>query len=237
MPLYKIKLIQREEIVLQTLKLTFEKPAHFSFKPGQYGGFTLIDPSEVDTRGMTRRFSLLSTPEDPHLAIMTRIQTSAFKRELSKLPLGAEIKFAGPIGHFLLHEDVTIPAVMLAGGIGITPFFSMIRYNAYHRIPQSLTLFYGNQSLANTVFFNELIQVEKDHPYFKLIATFDRPHKSWQGEKGFITPLMIKKYINDIFLPIYYICGAPVMVSTMQETLIEMGIDENKIFVEDFPGY
>ncbi|OGT38115.1 MAG: hypothetical protein A3F11_10855 [Gammaproteobacteria bacterium RIFCSPHIGHO2_12_FULL_37_14] len=237
MPLYKIKLIDRQAIAIQTIKFVFEKPLGFTFKPGQYAGVTLINPPETDAGGITRRFSILSSPDDTELAIVTRIQSSAFKRVLNQLPLGSEVKFAGPTGTFTLHEDQSIPAVLIAGGIGIAPFYSMIRYATQHRQSQPLYLFYGNQSIQHAAFLNELSDAQQNHSLFKLIATMDTPDSAWQGEHGYITSTLIKKYISDLAQPNYYICGSPVMVTTLQETLVEMGIEEEKIRVEDFPGY
>ena len=237
MPLYKIKLTDRHEVANNTFVFVFEKPAGFSFQPGQYGGFTLIAPKETDAGGITRRFSFLSTPEDSYLSFATRILPSAYKRVLNALPLGSEMKLAGPTGNFILHEDAHIPAVLFAGGIGITPFYSMIRHAAHCAISQKLILFYGNQTIQDTAFLKELMQLEQDHPHFKCIVTLDRADENWTGEKGYITHTMIKKYIPDLSIPFYYVCGAPVMVTALQELLVEMGIDENKIKVEDFPGY
>src|SRR5580658_7379298 len=115
MPLYTIKLIGRREVARATLIFDFEKPASFQFTPGQYAGLTLINPKETDAGGNTRRFSLLSTPADAHLSIATRIQASAYKRTLKDMALGSDIKLAGPSGNFVLHEEVSAPAVLIAG--------------------------------------------------------------------------------------------------------------------------
>ena len=180
MPLYKIKLTSRQEIALHTINITFEKPADFVFKSGQYGGITLINPPETDAGGITRRFSILSAPDDPELAIVTRVQSSAFKRVLCQLPLGSEVKFAGPTGGFILHEDRSIPAVFIAGGIGIAPFYSMIRHATQHHIPQQIHLFYGNQTIQHAAFLDELLTMQQLNQHFKLIATMDKPDPAWQ---------------------------------------------------------
>lgn len=237
MPIHQLKLLNQFVAARNTVVLQFTKPEGFIFKPGQYGGFTLINPTETDSSGITRRFSLLSTPDDPHIAIVTRIQQSAFKRVLISLPIGSEIKFAGPTGNFILHEDINIPAVFIAGGIGIAPFYSMLKYVIQHEKERQCYLFYGNQCEADTAFFEELSRLAKEHTHFKLIPVFNQPSNTWQGETGFITHTILKKYIPNLSLPIYYVCGSPAMVTVLQETLAEMGIDEQKIRVEDFPGY
>lgn len=237
MPIHILKLIAKHEVARDTLVLTFEKPNGLTFKPGQYAGFTLINPSETDAKGITRRFSLLSTPDEATIAIATRIQPSAYKRVLSALPLNSEIKFAGPTGAFILHEDLTTPAVLIAGGIGVTPFYSMLKHAKQHQSTQDLHLFYGNQTPTDSAFLPELLQLQQDNPHFTFTPTMANPDADWRGETGFITHTMIKKYIPDINVPIYYVCGSPVMVTAIQEMLAEMGIDEEKIKVEDFPGY
>lgn len=235
MPIHILKLLDRREAARGTVVFTFEKPAGLTFKPGQYAGFTLINPSETDAGGITRRFSLLSAPDDKEIAIATRIQSSAYKRVLNALPIGGEIKFAGPTGAFTLHDDQDTPAVFIAGGIGITPFYSMIKHAMAHGHTQPLYLFYGNQSKGDAAFLDELKQWETTH--FKCIPTLANPDADWTGESGFITHTMLKKYIPDLASPIYYICGSPSMVTTLQETLVEMGIEDTRIKVEDFPGY
>jgi len=237
MPIHQLKFINRREVARGTIEFIFEKPAGLTFIPGQYAGFTLINPSETDANGITRRFSLLNTPNDPHISFATRIQTSAYKRVLNTLAPGDLIKFAGPTGAFTLHEDKTIPAVLIAGGIGITPFYSMLQDAAQQQSTQPIYLFYGNQNATDTAYLTDLTQLKTQHPYLHFIPTMAQPDAAWQGETGFITHTMIKKYVPDITLPIFYICGSPAMVTALQELLVEMGVEDGKIKVEDFPGY
>lgn len=237
MPIHTLKLLDRREAARSTLVLTFEKPAGLTFKPGQYAGFTLINPSETDAGGITRRFSLLSAPDDEYIAIATRIQSSAYKKALNAMSAGDQIKFAGPTGAFILHEEKTVPAVFIAGGVGVTPFYCMIKDAMTHAPTRPLYLFYGNQSQQDAAFLDELTKWQEKNPHFHCIPTLVEADANWQGETGYITHTMLKKYIPDLTAPIYYICGSPAMVTTLQETLVEMEIDENKIKVEDFPGY
>lgn len=239
MPIHKLKLVDKQEVANGTMVFIFEKPEGLTFKPGQYAGFTLIDPPETDAAGITRRFSLLSTPNEKYLTFATRMLAPmhAYKRVLDALTPGNEIKFAGPTGNFTLHEDTSIPAVFIAGGIGITPFQCMIKHAIEQQSSQKLYLFYGNQKQSDAAFLTELQQLAANNPNFTFIPTLVAPDASWQGETGFITHTMIKKYITDLNAPIYYICGSPAMVTALQETLAEMDIPEERIKVEDFPGY
>lgn len=237
MPIYNLTLQSKKEIAPNTILFTFNKPEGFKFTPGQYGGFTLLNPTEIDAGGITRRFSLLSTPNDDHVAFVTRIQSSAYKRVLNQLVIGDSIKFAGPAGNFVLHEDNTVPAVFIAGGIGMTPFYSILKANASEKTDRAMQLFYGNQSLEHTILLDELEKFKAALPRFQLVTSLVNAESNWKGETGYITHTMLKKYISDLNAPIYYVCGSPSMVTAVQELLVEMGVAEDKIKVEDFPGY
>lgn len=236
MPIYTLTLNSKQTLSPDTVMFIFDKPAGFQFKPGQYGGFTLINPTETDANGITRRFSLLDTPSDTTLSFVTRIQSSAYKKTLNHLAPGDNIKFAGPAGNFVLHETET-PAIFIAGGIGVTPFYSILKDAAQQKSQREFILFYGNQSLHNTILLDELKSFQKDLPNFQLVTTLIQPDSHWQGETGYITHTLLKKYILDLNTPIYYVCGSPTMVTAIQELLVEMDIAQDKIKIEDFPGY
>lgn len=236
MAIFTLKLIERKPIAFQTMMFTFEKPEALTFKPGQYGGFTLMGRSDIDPSNCTRRFSILSAPDDQTLSIATRMQPSAYKEALNHLAIGQTIKFAGPTGNFTLHDDPQIPAVFIAGGIGIVPFYAMIKHAINHQTPP-LTLLFGNRSLDEAPFLNELSHWQKIHRHFQLYPILEQVSPDWQGATGLITDAFIRAYVPDIFSPIYYICGSPAMVTIIQERLAELEIDEDRIKTEDFPGY
>src|SRR5262249_47852168 len=116
---------KREQIAEGTIAFHFEKPAGFEFRAGQFLDWTLINPLETDAEGNTRAFSIVSAPFESDV-IATRMRDTAFKRVLRSMPLGTEVKIDGPSGSFTLHKNSAKPAVFLAGGIGITPFVSMV---------------------------------------------------------------------------------------------------------------
>src|ERR1700733_5949676 len=104
----------------------FEKPANFEFKAGQFANFTLLDAAKNDPKIYTRTLSFANAPHEKNLIIAMRLRDSAFKRALNELPIGTRVLVQGPYGNLTLHNDAARPAVFLAGGIGITPFRSMI---------------------------------------------------------------------------------------------------------------
>ena len=184
MPSYKIRLNRREEIAEGTMAFYFEKPSGFAFQPGQFGNFSLLNPPETDDEGNLRSFSIASAPFEEGLMVATRLRDSAFKRVLKSVPLGTEVKLAAPFGSFTLHEDSRRPAVFLVGGIGITPFRSMILDAVHNQLPHQLALFYSNRRPEDAAFLDDLDQLSEKNSNFKLIATMteiESPDETWQG--------------------------------------------------------
>jgi ferredoxin-NADP reductase len=233
-------LTKREEIAEGTMAFHFAKPADFQFRAGQSIDLTLLNPPETDAEGNSRAFSIASAPFDNNLMIATRMRDTAFKRVLRKASLGLQVKIDGPGGSFVLHRKSEKPAVFLAGGIGITPFLSIIRQAGHDRSPHHLYLFYANRRPEDAAFLDLLSEATKGNPNFHLIATItemDKSHREWKGETGYINKEMLTKHLPSLQGPIYYLAGPPAMVAAMRRTLIEAGVDEDDIRTEEFSGY
>src|SRR5215469_2478522 len=203
---------KREQIAEGTIAFHFEKPAGFEFRAGQFLDWTLINPPETDAEGNTRAFSIVSAPFESDVVIATRMRDTAFKRVLRSMPLGTEVKIDGPSGSFTLHKNSAKPAVFLAGGIGITPFFSIVRQAAHDRLPHQLYLFYSNRRPEDAPFLSTLTELPKSNSNLHFICTMTEISKSsrpWPGETGFINREMLAKYLPGLQGPIYYIAGPP----------------------------
>ena len=240
MAAYTVKLKDRKEIAAGTLAFSFEKPADFTFKAGQFVQMTLLDPPETDAEGNRRDFSIASAPHEEDLLIATRMCDTAFKRVLNAAPLGTEVKIQGPYGYLILHGNAARPAVFLAGGIGITPFRSMILRAAEEKLDHRILLFYANRGPDDAAFLEELQALQEKNPNYTSVLTMTaviQEVQTWDGETGYITKEMLAKYIGELSGPMYYIAGPPRMVGAMQETLSRAGISDDDIRPEDFPGY
>lgn len=237
MPIFTIKLLSKHEVATDTVEFIFEKPDQLKFIPGQYGGFTLPQLSPTVAGGATRRFSFLSTPDDPELIIATKASKSAYKQALFSLNTNDTIKMAGPTGNFILPDDQSIPVVMIAGGIGITPFYCMLEHAAQIKSPRQFTLFYGTHTEAQAAYLNDLYLLQNNHIDLNFIPTMTEPNSDWRGERGYITYTMLQKYLKSLEQYQYYVCGSPGMVSAIKETLTDMAIPDENIHLEDFPGY
>ncbi|MGN6718823.1 MAG: ferredoxin--NADP reductase [Candidatus Binatia bacterium] len=240
MQVYEAMVTKSEEVAEGTIAFHFEKPSDFAFTAGQFISVSLINPRETDAEGDTRAFSIASAPYERDLMIATRMRDTAFKRILRKLIPGELIRIRGPFGSLTLHDDATRPAVFLAGGIGITPFRSIVLQSTQLGRAHRLFLFYSNRRAEDAAFLDELKQCGRANPNFKCIAIVTQPSESkqqWDGERGYVNKAMLLKFVHDLQLPIYYIAGPPGMVVSMQGELNAAGVVSDHIRAEQFAGY
>jgi ferredoxin-NADP reductase len=244
MTAHEIKLValrKREVVAKDTLAVVLDKPPGFTFKAGQAIDVSLIDPPELDGKGPRRAFSIVSAPHEDHILLATRTRDSAFKRVLGGMPIGGRVQVEGPFGSLTLHSNRSRPAIFLAGGIGITPFMSILRDATHKRLPQVITLLYSNRRPEDAAFLQELQQLERDYRgSFKLLATMTDPPdagQEWRGRSGMIDAELIRSVIVEPSRPIFYVVGPPAMVAGIRQLLNSMGIDDDDVRSEDFSGY
>lgn len=237
---YQSKLVSRVEVAEGTMAFQFEKPPRFEFKPGQSSDLTLVNPPETDSEGNVRTFSIASAPFEHQLMFATRSRDTAFKRSLRTMPLGTQVMMEPPIGSFMLHENSAKPAVLLAGGIGITPFFSILKQADHDGLPHSLYLFYSSRRPEDAPFLDTLDDLKKSNPNFRFIATMTemgRSTRKWEGETGLVDKAMLSRYVSDLRGPIFYIAGPPGMVTEIRKMLVTSGVDGDDIRTDEFAGY
>lgn len=246
-PIYSLGLKARAEVAERTLEFRFEKPPGLTFKAGQFMDLTFLDPPETDAEGNTRGFSINSAPDDPDLMFTTRLRDTAFKRVLQAVPLGTPVKLEGPFGSFTLHNNAQRPAVLLAGGIGITPFRSMARWAAHQQLPHRISLFYSNRRPEDAPFLEELAELASANPNFTVVPTMTglgRSRRPWQGATGYIDRALLDRHLGPLLsresglsTPIFYLAGPARMVAGLHGVLNAMGIDDDDIRTEEFAGY
>lgn len=241
-PGFLVKLTDRREVAERTMAFRLEKPPGWTFKAGQYLEMTLPNPPENDAEGNVRVFSITSSPQEDTLMVATRLRDTAFKRVMKSLPLGSEVKIDGPFGNLTLHKNASRPAVLLAGGIGITPFRSIVFSAAHERLPHHLFLFYSNRRPEDAPFLDELQALERDNPNYRFVGTMTNMEKSrqrWPGRTGYVNWQLVSESLKDVasLSPVYYTAGPPNMVRAMQAMLEAAGVDNEDIRTEEFDGY
>ena len=240
MAIHEVRLVRRDVVAEGTMAFYLSRPAGFEFRAGQSLLFRLIAPPETDGEGDSQTFTIASAPHEPELMIATRVRDTAFKRVLKSLPPGAALGIDSPNGDMVLEESVSRPLVVLAGGIGITPFRSMALHAAHARLAHRMLLLYGNRRREDAAFLDELQELERRNPNFRLVAVISEPQKSarpWSGETGLIRRELIEQYVPEPKAALFYFAGPPAMIAAMHVLLEELGIAEEAMRYEEFYGY
>lgn len=238
--IYPVTLKKRQEVAKGTMAFYFDRPDAFTFKAGQFIDLSLPHLPASDPQDHTRAFTLASAPSEQQLMIATRLRDTPFKRMLRELPLGATIDMEGPFGQFTLPENDSRTLVFLAGGIGITPFRSMLVEAAHNKLPHRLMLLYSNHRPEDAAFLDELQTLQQENHNYTCIGTMTRPTvggKTWKGETGRIDQGMLRKYLKEMETAMYYVVGPPVMVTGLRKMLESAGIRKTSIRFEEFVGY
>lgn len=237
----RVKLKERRQETPDIMTFVFDlAKQNYLYIAGQFAFFELDNLRFEDPRGKRRHFTLSSSPtEDGIVQFTTRLRGFGLKETLRQAPLGLEVELEGARGRFCLPESADAPIVLLGGGIGVTPFRSMLRYAADELLPHQITMLYAAASPDHLAFRREFELVPQEHPNIKIVLTVtDASNDStWQGERGRIDAAKIQKYVADIPNSIFYTCGPPPMVQAMEELLISINIPGERIRLERFSGY
>lgn len=240
MTTHDTRLLGHEEIAAGTRAFRLAKPPGFDFEAGQAITLVLVEPPPEEN-SRQRIFSLVSAPFEPELVIATRMREgSAFKRALAALPAGAPIGLRGPRGSMTLRDDPQRPCVFIAGGIGITPFMSMLRQAAHDALGRQFRLVYSNRRPEDAAFLDELQGLEARLPGFRLHATMTdmaAPARAWQGDTRVLGAEVIADACQGLDAPVYFVVGPPGFVGAAKHGLGVLGVPAADVRTEPFYGY
>ncbi len=239
----KFKLIDKKDEASGTKSFFFEPDEKIEWLPGQYFYITLPKIIHEDPRGDTRHFTNSASPTEGNIIrITTRVRyESGFKQSLDELPVGSEVEGKGPNGIFTIDEKTVGSHIFLAGGIGITPFRSIIKYALDKNIGINMDLVYSN-SLPEEIALRKELESWVNQSNFKLYMTISKPGESkekWEGLTGRIDESLINKLFSkeDIQKSTFWVSGPPAFVTAMEEMLSKMRIPPDNIRTEKFTGY
>jgi glycine betaine catabolism B len=234
-----LRLKERIKIAPDTYDFIFNHIRNFAFAPGQYMEWTL-GHEHPDTRGNRRYFTLASAPTEKTLRLGVKFyqKSSTFKKAMLSMTSGDEIVAAQLAGDFVLPKDPRQKCVLIAGGVGVTPFRSMIKYLLDTHRPRPITLFYANKTVDDILYKDVFDRAQHELGIQTIYAVTDTKNlpSSWTGTIGRITPELIKSKLPDHRRCIFYLSGPKSMVDSFKETLQQMHVPSSHIRTDFFSG-
>src|SRR5260221_3650858 len=235
-----LALKDRVQIGPDTFNFIFTPNQKLSFAPGQYMEWTL-GHDRTDSRGNRRYFTLANSPTEQELILGVKFypHSSSYKRSMLAMQRNSEIVASKLEGEFTLPADPNKRLVFIAGGIGITPFRSMIKYLLDKRQKRPITVFYANRTVDEIVYKDVLDQAQKYlgiKTIYTLTDTSQIPAE-WTGQVGYITGKMLRTQVPYFRDCIYYLSGPNSMVKAFEETLTQLHIPREHIRTDFFPGF
>ncbi len=235
----RVRLKERRSEATEVISFVFDLGGQpFGYQPGQYVFYELDALDFPDERGNRRHFTLSSSPTEKGVVMFTtRMRGSGFKETLRNAPLGYEINLGTPLGHFVIPEGETRRHVFIAGGIGVTPYRSMLRCAVDAKKPIDAVLLYFSHSSADIVFGQELEEIARQMPTLSLVHVLSDPEPGWKGEKGGLNEVFLRKWVPDLAQRLFWISGPPPMVTAYKELVKQTGVGDEAIRTDSFAGY
>lgn len=227
-----VKIIDECETV-KTMEFRLSEPV--SPQPGQCGTFFLL--KEDGSFGEGRVYSLSSAPFPGDSLAITFRMTPNFPAKLASLKPGNKVGFFGPYGNFVFGEPAE-SVVFLAGGVGISPLLSMIRFIDGKKLPVKMVLIHSNQTVQVTPFLEYFKGLQSRNRDFRYVLDLTKPKESaeWAGlkEEGYLSEEMIRKHVPECEKQTYYICGPPGYAGAAISILKKIGVQQEKVKFEQW---
>lgn len=233
-----LKLKSKTKLSPNIFDFTFTADQKLKFQPGQYLEWTLPH-NNADNRGYRRFFTVASSPTEDEIKLGVRIdpkRSSSFKKELQELQNGGQLSAKQLSGEFVMPKDQNKKMVFIAGGIGITPFRSMIKFLVDKNQKRDIVLIYSSAEEGDFV-YRELFDGAGVGIGLKPLYIVTNPSPVWTGYKGYVNKEMVEKEISDFKDRTFYLSGPNAMVENYKKMLLGMGIKRGNIKTDYFPGF
>jgi ferredoxin-NADP reductase/Na+-translocating ferredoxin:NAD+ oxidoreductase RnfD subunit len=234
-----LKLKERIRLSPDIYEFVFSVDKMFKFLPGQYLEWTLAH-DKSDVRGNRRYFTIASSPTEVDLRMGVKFypHSSSFKTSMLAMDQNSTIVASQLSGDFVLPKDRNIKCVFIAGGIGVTPFRSMIKYLIDTNDRRSITLFYANKTVDEIVYRDIFDAAESQLGIKTLYLLSDLEHipQNWSGIAGRLDSAIISREVPDYLHTRFYLSGPHGMVEAYQEVLASMGVKHREVITDYFPG-
>lgn len=210
----------------------------FPYLPGQHLTYTLDALAFPDERGNRRHFTISSSPTEEGIVMFTtRMRGSGFKETLRHSPIGYELACGTPLGRFVLPAGKPRRHVFVAGGIGVTPYRSILRHELDTNGGIEVVMICHNRSQGEIIFRQQLDAIASRLSNLSLVHVLSHPEPGWAGETGNPEEALIRKWVVDPDRSLFWLSGPPAFVRTYRELVKRMGVKEEAIRTERFVGY
>jgi len=234
-----LRLKEKNRISPDTYEFIFPVPRRFAFMPGQYMEWTLGHP-DTDSRGNRRYFTIASSPTEHSLRLGVKFNknSSSYKEALFNMVPNTEIIASQLAGDFVLPNNPQQKVVLIAGGIGITPFRSMIKYLLDNHQHRQITLFYTATTVNDFVYKDVFDRAQLELGLKTIYSVTDKSNlpSSWTGQVGRLNHQMIKSAVPDYRNCLFYISGPRGMVDSLNDILHKLGVASYQIKKDYFAG-
>jgi glycine betaine catabolism B len=211
----------------------FPRPTELTYQPGQ---FLFVTIKQGDNE-LTHHFSFSSSPTEKNFFEFTKKLTDhEYSIALKAAKIGDWARIDAPFGKFTFEGEYPKIA-LLAGGIGVTPFMSICKNATDKRLPSKITLFYGCRTEKDIAFKKQLEDMAKTNSNLKLVLMINDHAPDWKGETGVISADLIAKELPNFKENVFYACGPPPMVASIQKMVEGMGLSKDQLKLEYFTGY
>jgi ferredoxin-NADP reductase/Na+-translocating ferredoxin:NAD+ oxidoreductase RnfD subunit len=237
-PLLTLK--RAEQLSTDTYEFVFDSDVPLSFKPGQYMEWTLPHARE-DSRGNRRFFTLSSSPRNREVRMGVKFypKPSTFKQRLLAMKPGEKIAVCHLAGDFTLPRDRREKLAFIAGGIGITPFASMIRHMLDTNDRRDAVMLDANWKVDD-ISYDQLLRQAEEHLGLRTVHALSATEcvpGDWKGCVGFVDSKMVRELMPDYRKRTFYISGPPAMVSAAKRAVAALGVKSSRIRTDYFPGF
>lgn len=220
-------IVGRRNVVDDVIEVSVARPPNFAFAAGQHVQIEVDELHRPDPRGTSRVFSLSSSPHDAEaLSFAFRRSESGFKQTLERLSIGSRVRISGPYGHVTLTDESRRPRILLAHGVGITPYISMARFAAESMLSVPVTVLYSVESRERAAYLSELQACANANPSMTL-----------RLRTGTLSSNDLSQARDEWPDALWYLSGPPIRVHQVSLALRDVGVRDDDVVSEEFIGY
>jgi ferredoxin-NADP reductase len=228
---YVLSDIKKATRDVTTFTFKAQDGASIDFSPGMFAMLTYVDP--VTKQKISRAFSIANCPPSGELQFFISMVKGQFTSKIENAKVGDVYLVSAPYGQFKLESDFGQKLLFIAGGTGLSPFFSMLKYIIGRGAKPDIVLLYSAK-YPYDIIEQKALEEMVARLGAKLAITVTRPAEGdgWTGDTGRIDAGMISGYAPDVKERVSYICGPPEFVKALKNVLLGLGVAEKDIKAE-----